>query len=120
MAGPVDETAICSAEDELQVQFPPDRGDYMYYLDTDKLTAERECPVVVLGPGSEGVVIAKDFFDFVVRAYVRQSLLLDIKEDERVRQSQPDLCPWPNLKHRPHSRWRPNIDAGRLDFASAR
>lgn len=43
-----------------------DGTDYMYYLDTDRLDSNRECPVVVLGPGAHDVIVAKDFVEFVI------------------------------------------------------
>ena len=44
-----------------------DGGDYMFYLDTAQLTEDGECPVVVLGPGRDGIVAADSFAEFAVR-----------------------------------------------------
>jgi hypothetical protein len=44
-----------------------DGGDYKYYLDTSRARDDGECPIVVLGPGADGVVISEDFLEFVVR-----------------------------------------------------
>jgi hypothetical protein len=51
------------------VPISSDGGDYTFYLDTGCLDTEGECPVRVLGPGADGLVVAKDFFEFVVRAF---------------------------------------------------
>jgi hypothetical protein len=45
-----------------------DGGDYRFYLDTGSSDANRECAVVVLGPGRDGVIVAASFLDFVERA----------------------------------------------------
>jgi hypothetical protein len=46
-----------------------DGGDYTFYLDTTRADSQGECPVIVLGPGADSVVVAEDFFDFVVRSF---------------------------------------------------
>lgn len=46
-----------------------DGGDYTFYLNTAQLGPENECPVVVLGPGADAVIVAEDFFAFVDRAF---------------------------------------------------
>jgi hypothetical protein len=46
-----------------------DGGDYKFYLDTSRRDSEDECPVVVLGPGAEDVVVAERFSDFLRRAF---------------------------------------------------
>jgi len=46
-----------------------DGGDYNFYLDTSRPDALGECPVVVLGPGADGIIVAKNFFDFVARSF---------------------------------------------------
>jgi hypothetical protein len=51
------------------VAISDDGGDYTFYLDTSRLDALGECPVVVLGPGADAVVVADDFFDFVRRFF---------------------------------------------------
>lgn len=50
------------------VHISDDGGDYTFYLDTSHPGSGGECPVVVLGPGADYVVVAEDFLDFVVRA----------------------------------------------------
>lgn len=42
-----------------------DGGDYNFYLDTTKRDERGECPVVVHGPGAAGVLVARDFLDFL-------------------------------------------------------
>ena len=49
------------------VAISDDGGDYVFFLDTSCLTPHGECPVVVLGPGRDGDMVASDFFDFVIR-----------------------------------------------------
>jgi hypothetical protein len=51
------------------VSISDDGGDYKYYLDTSRQTGEDECPVVVLGPGAEGLVVADEFGVFLKRAF---------------------------------------------------
>lgn len=50
------------------VAISDDGGDYTYYLDTGRIIAGTECPVIVLGPGADGLTVARDFLDFVARA----------------------------------------------------
>jgi len=45
-----------------------DGGDFTYYLDTSRMDAASECPVIVLGPGVDGLILASNFIDFVIRA----------------------------------------------------
>lgn len=40
-------------------------GDYAFFLDTGDVDAKGECPVVVFGPGRDGVIIALSFIEFV-------------------------------------------------------
>lgn len=46
-----------------------DGGDYKYYLDTEQTAGNGECPVIVLGPGRDGIVVASDFVEFVSRLH---------------------------------------------------
>lgn len=46
-----------------------DGSDFHYYLDTSHTDARGECPMIVLGPGADGLVIADDFCDFVRQYY---------------------------------------------------
>lgn len=46
-----------------------DGGDYTYYLDTSRPDAQGECPVVVLGPGADSVIVAHDFVEFISRSF---------------------------------------------------
>jgi hypothetical protein len=46
-----------------------DGGDYKFFLDSGRPNSNGECPVVVLGPGADAVVIAEDFCDFVIRSF---------------------------------------------------
>ena len=50
------------------VAISDDGGDYKFYLDTSRRNSEDECPVIVLGPGAEDVVVAEEFSDFLRRA----------------------------------------------------
>ncbi len=45
-----------------------DGGDYIYYIDTSVIGPDGESPVIALGPGVDGVVIAESFSDYVIRA----------------------------------------------------
>jgi hypothetical protein len=45
-----------------------DGMDCRYYLDTARVDAEGECPVVALGPGRDCDVVAETFVQFVERA----------------------------------------------------
>lgn len=47
------------------LRFTDDVGDYSYYLDTSRMNASRECPVVLFGGGEEGTVVADSFLDFL-------------------------------------------------------
>jgi hypothetical protein len=51
------------------VAISDDGGDYTFYLDTARNGLGEECPVVALGPGVDGVVVAEDFPDFVERCF---------------------------------------------------
>ncbi len=42
-----------------------DGGDYTFYLDTGNTDARGESPVIVLGPGRDGVILAPSFLEFV-------------------------------------------------------
>jgi len=46
-----------------------DGTDYMFYLDESQSDESGECPVIVLGPGADGIVVASDVFDFIVRSF---------------------------------------------------
>jgi len=50
------------------VAISSDGMDYMFYLDTSRTNEKDECPVIVLGPGADGVDVAEDLFDFVRRS----------------------------------------------------
>ncbi|MBN1911153.1 MAG: SMI1/KNR4 family protein [Pirellulales bacterium] len=61
-----------ASESQIPDSYVPvsdDGGDYTFYLDTARVDSRGECPVVVLGPGADGVVVAEDFFDFIVRLF---------------------------------------------------
>lgn len=51
------------------VAISDDGGDYTFYLDTSRIDAQGECPVVVLGPGADAVVVADGFFDFLSHSF---------------------------------------------------
>lgn len=48
------------------VAISSDGGDYTFYLDSCG-SKGGEHPIVVLGPGADTLVVAADFFDFVIR-----------------------------------------------------
>jgi antitoxin YobK len=50
------------------VAISDDGTDFSYYLDTRCMDEALECPVMVLGPGADGPVVAQNFVDFVMRA----------------------------------------------------
>jgi len=45
-----------------------DGGDYKFYLDTAVRDTDGECPVLVLGPGMDGDILATSFLAFLERA----------------------------------------------------
>jgi hypothetical protein len=47
------------------IRFSDNGGDYAFYFDTANVDAKSECPVVVFGPGRDGVIIAHSFLEFV-------------------------------------------------------
>jgi hypothetical protein len=47
------------------IRFSSDGGDHAFYLDTANVDADGECPVVVLGPGRDRVIISPSFVEFV-------------------------------------------------------
>jgi hypothetical protein len=51
------------------VAISDDGGDYTFYLDGTSPRVGGEYPVVVLGPGTDCVVVADSFPDFVIRSY---------------------------------------------------
>ena len=53
------------------VPFSDDGGDHTFYLDTTRPNDQGEPPIVALGPGADAVVVARDFFDFVIRSFER-------------------------------------------------
>jgi hypothetical protein len=50
------------------LKFTHDVGDYAYYLNTSRMSADNECPVVVIAPGEGEEVIADSFLDFLRQA----------------------------------------------------
>lgn len=54
---------------DAYVVISDDGGDYTFYLDTSRPDAQGECPVVVLGPGVDSLVVADDFVEFVSRSF---------------------------------------------------
>jgi hypothetical protein len=50
------------------VRVSDDGADCAFYLDTRREDAQGECPVVVLGPGRDGGMLAPSFVEFVERA----------------------------------------------------
>ena len=53
------------------VAISDDGGDYKFDLDTNRRDSQGECPVIVLGPGMDGVVVANSFIDFLRRSIER-------------------------------------------------
>jgi len=50
---------------EAFIPFSDDGSDFVFYLDTGTMNADKECPVIVMGPGRDSVVVAPDFVTFV-------------------------------------------------------
>jgi hypothetical protein len=42
-----------------------DGGDFSFFLDTAKMSSQAECPVIMYGPGSDGVQVADTFLEFL-------------------------------------------------------
>ncbi|HEX5243746.1 MAG TPA: SMI1/KNR4 family protein [Tepidisphaeraceae bacterium] len=55
------------------IYFCGDGGDFAFYFDTNRMTLDGECPVVMYGPGAAGVVVANDYIDFLKRLAEGQS-----------------------------------------------
>ena len=51
-----------------------DGGDYNYFLDASRRDDRGEYPIVVLGPGAPGIVVAADFLDFIRKLAARDRL----------------------------------------------
>jgi hypothetical protein len=51
-----------------------DGGEYDYCLDTTRTDRFGECPVVAWGPGADGLVIAKDFLEFLQKVCLGEAL----------------------------------------------
>lgn len=51
-----------------------DGGDLCYYLDSSRVDQDGEYPVVILGPGYDSVILAKNFFEFVKLSYDKNSM----------------------------------------------
>ncbi len=45
-----------------------DGGDHKYYLATSRMNFDGECPVVVLGPGADSILVAENFIEFVKKS----------------------------------------------------
>jgi len=50
------------------VKVTEEGDDAGFYLDTSRMNAEGECPLVALGPGNETRVVADSFLDFLRQA----------------------------------------------------
>jgi NADH dehydrogenase FAD-containing subunit len=50
------------------VPIADDGTDYVFYLATKSGSSDGECPVVVLGPGFDGVEAAASFVDWIEEA----------------------------------------------------
>src|SRR5262249_31585226 len=57
--------AYTSSIPRQYIPFSDDGGDYQFYLDTGSIDACGESPVVVLGPGRDGVIVSRSFVEFV-------------------------------------------------------
>jgi len=44
-------------------------GDLCYYLDSSRIDQDGDYPVVILGPGYDSVIFAKNFFEFFKLSY---------------------------------------------------
>jgi cell wall assembly regulator SMI1 len=47
------------------VPLSSDGGDYSFYLDTTRVNASGECPVIAMGPGADELVVADEFLQFL-------------------------------------------------------
>jgi hypothetical protein len=65
---------------ESLVLIAGDGTDYTFFIDTAKRSDEDECPIVVLGPGADGVVAARDFMEFLNKAAARVNLIHGSRE----------------------------------------
>lgn len=45
-----------------------DGGDFVFYFETASPSDDGECPVVVLGPGKDGIQVASSFVEFIEKA----------------------------------------------------
>jgi hypothetical protein len=52
-----------------------DGGDYWFLLDTSRVDAAGECPVLIWGPGADGVVVASSFLHFLRKIRAGEELL---------------------------------------------
>jgi hypothetical protein len=60
---------------EPYVAISSDGGDYWFLLDTSRMGADGECPVLIWGPGADGVVVASSFLHFLRRICAGEKLL---------------------------------------------
>jgi hypothetical protein len=64
--------SIVKSNKKIQRYFPPgyvqicsDGGDFFFYLCTSEMSATGECPVIMCGPGADGIQVADNFLEFL-------------------------------------------------------
>jgi hypothetical protein len=71
---------IVRANKKLSGHFPEglvficdDGGDFSFFLNTIDMDSEGECPVLMFGPGADGMTVADSFLSFLRRLALRGS-----------------------------------------------
>lgn len=75
---------IVKANERMRSHFPAghificsDGGDFQFFLDAAELSNEVECPVLMYGPGAEGLRVADSFADFLTRIAEQHSFVTE-------------------------------------------
>lgn len=75
---------IVNANERMRAHFPAghificsDGGDFQFFLNAADLTDEGECPVLMYGPGAEGLRVADSFVDFLTRLAEQHSFVTE-------------------------------------------
>jgi hypothetical protein len=50
------------------VRISDDESENTFYLNTETMDERGDCPVIVLGPGLDGIIVADSFVAFVERS----------------------------------------------------
>jgi hypothetical protein len=64
---------LCKRMPAGHVYLTSDGGDFSFFLDTAAMSSNRECPVLMYGPGAMGVQVADSFLDFAEKLAKRPS-----------------------------------------------